>query len=86
SSARYSKDQLYDLYRQQQEAEGGLRDGLHGLYVAGWEPIIPNGASASGWNKREDGSDYAPGPDVCWDHDGTITPLGLTSLTEDEKE
>ncbi|KAK5135648.1 hypothetical protein LTR08_004949 [Meristemomyces frigidus] len=86
TDSRYSKDQLLDAFRAQQSAEGGLRDGLPGLYIGGWQPDTANGAVSAGWGRTDHGRDVQPGPDVCWDREGRVEPLGLTDMDEEERE
>lgn len=84
---RYSKNQLLDLFRFKQESDGALKDGLASLYMAGWEPSTSNGASASGWNRRdEQAKEHAPGPEVCWDRDGATAPISLLDMSDEERE
>lgn len=46
-----------------------------------------NGASGGAWGRsNEHGKENPPGPDVCWDREGTMQPLGLSEMTEEEKE
>ncbi len=84
--ARYSKDQLLDLYRTQQSAEGGLQEGLHELYVGGWQPDGTNGSGSASWGRSENIRDSQPGPDLCWDRDGSVEPLGLSEMDHEERE
>lgn len=86
ADTRYSKDQLLDLFRAQQSSESGLSDGLPGLYVGGWQPDISNGATSAGWGRTEQSRDGQPGPDICWDRDGTVEPLGLGDMDDEERE
>ncbi|KAK5175418.1 kinesin-like protein [Saxophila tyrrhenica] len=86
SDARYSKDQLLDLFRAQQSAEGGLREGLQDLYVGGWQPDSTNGLGSASWGRSDNTRDNQPGPDVCWDKDGSIEPLGLSEMDREERE
>lgn len=86
ADARYSKDQLVDLFRSQQSLDGGLQDGLPGLYVGGWQPDMANGAVSAGWGRTDHSRDAQPGPDVCWDRDGSIEPLGLAEMDDEERE
>ena len=87
TDARYSKDQLLDLFKTQQDSEGFQRDSLISSYVGGWEPHMTNGGTPGGWNRRDDSSrDHVPGSDVCWDQGGSVIPLGLVDLTDEEKE
>lgn len=86
--ARYSRDQLTQLFRIQQQA-GDLGDGLSDLYMGAWEPQATNGASSASWGRKDDhgGAREAPsGVDQCWDRDGSILPLSLTDMTDDERE
>jgi PERQ amino acid-rich with GYF domain-containing protein len=84
SESRYSKDQLLDLFRAQ-EKSGISNINLSDLYVDGWNPNTTNGTSNGGWGKRDDHKD-ATGPEICWDHEGSVQPLALAELTEEEKE
>jgi len=44
-------------------------------------------ATPGGWNRRDVSSgEHAPTSDVCWEGDGSVVPLGLLDLAEDEKE
>ncbi|KAF4533825.1 GYF domain-containing protein [Lasiodiplodia theobromae] len=81
---RYPKDSLLSLFRQ---LPLDSDDGLDALYAGGWEPQSLNGASGGAWGRsHEHGKENPPGPDVCWDRDGSMQPLGLTEMTEEEKE
>lgn len=82
---RYGKEQLLDLYKAQQSAEGGLSDGLQGLLMGGFHPDVANG-TASGWARVEQSRDSQPGPEACWEKDGSVVPLGLTDMDDDERE
>ncbi|KAK5157646.1 hypothetical protein LTR04_005360 [Oleoguttula sp. CCFEE 6159] len=85
AESRFFKDQLIQLFKAQLDSED-LHGNLSGLYVGGWEPHNANGPSTPGWGRREESSrETIPGADVCWDYDGAVQPLGLTELTEDEK-
>jgi PERQ amino acid-rich with GYF domain-containing protein len=86
ADTRYSKDQLLDLYKAQQSVDGGLRDGLENLYVSGWQPDTSNGSASAGWSRGDSSRDVQPGADVCWDRAGTVEPLGLTEMDEEERE
>ncbi|KAI5252074.1 hypothetical protein E4T42_03719 [Aureobasidium subglaciale] len=86
SDTRYSKNQLLDLYHKQ-NVEGSLDDSLSPLFVAGWEPTQSNGVSLGGWGRRdEQAKDHVPGPEVCWEKDGSTGPLGLVDMNDEEKE
>ena len=84
SESRYSKDQLLDLFRAQ-EKSGVSNVNLSDLYVDGWNPNYTNGTTNGGWGKRDDHKD-ATGPEICWDHEGSVHPLALAEMTEEEKE
>ena len=80
---RYSKDQLLDLFRAQQDR--GSASNLDELFVDGWNPKNVNGASAGGWGRPDDRKDIL-GPEICWDQEGAVQPLGLIPMTNEEKE
>lgn len=80
---RYSKDQLLDLFKLQ--SDKASQPNIEDLFVDGWDPRSTNGTSSGGWNRSEDRKD-SHGPDVCWDYEGAVQPIGLIPLTEDEKE
>jgi len=63
-----------------------MSDGLSDLYLGGWHPEIANGGSSSGWGRSDASRDAQPGPEICWDREGTIQPLGLEELNEEERE
>lgn len=85
--SRYTKSQLLDLYRIQQDAGSMQRDdSLTGLYVGGWEPGTANGA-LGGWSRNDDSSrDQVSGSEICWNRDGSVLPVGLVDMTEEERE
>lgn len=82
--ARYSKEQLLDLYKAQREA-GILGKNVENYFVADWDPHMVTPPVNGAWGKRDDHKASA-GPEVCWDHDGQSEPLGLTDMSENEKE
>lgn len=85
---RYSRDQLTQLFRIQQ-ASSDLNDGLSSLYMGGWEPHATNGASSASWGRKDDHGrerEAPSGVDQCWDRDGSVLPLSLTDMTDDERE
>jgi PERQ amino acid-rich with GYF domain-containing protein len=81
---RYSKDHLLQLYKSQSETEND-NDALSNLFVGGWEPSITNGNSSASWGRRDEPKD-THGADLCWDRGAQTVPLGLNSLTEEEKD
>ncbi len=44
-----------------------------------------NGTSNGGWGKRDDMKEAA-GPDICWDHEGSVNPVAMQEMTEEERE
>ena len=79
---RYSKDQLLDIFKVQQEkASPNLDD----LFIDGWHPHGANGKSNGHWGKSEERRE-SNGPEICWDHDGSVQPLGLTPMSDEERE
>ncbi|PNS16842.1 GYF domain-containing protein mpd2 [Sphaceloma murrayae] len=88
SDSRYAKDQLLDLFKTQSQIESTSRDSLTNLFVAGWEPDQVNGSSVGGdgWSSREVHKDGQGVTDAFWDNEGSMIPLGLVEMTEDEKE
>jgi len=82
-SNRYSREQLFDIYRTRIEPRARDLD-VTDLYSQGWNPGHVNGASRSGWGKNDS---YVPqDPGVCWDSNGQVKPIGLQEMTQDEKD
>ena len=84
AESRYSKDQLLDLFRMQ-EKSGSSHTNVNDFFVDGWTPGAINGASNGGWGKRDDIKEAA-GPDICWDHEGSVNPMAMQEMTEEERE
>lgn len=94
SESRYSKEQLLELYKTLRES-GTLGRNLADYFVADWDPHVATPTANGAWGKRDDQRNNHPhphhkdnhsGPEVCWDHGGQMEPLGLTGMTDDEKE
>ena len=84
TDTRYSKSQLLDIFRSQEEM-GALQGDVSRLYVDNWNPEQSNGANGrSGWGKSNDGRETY-GPEICWDTNGQIRPVGLEEMSEQEK-
>ena len=83
--SRYSKDQLLDLFRAQGDS-GNLYRNPSDHLVEGWNPNTSSVASNGAWNRRDDHKDGSNGPEICWDHEGSIQPLGLMEPSEEEME
>ncbi|KAJ5225977.1 hypothetical protein N7468_007202 [Penicillium chermesinum] len=82
--ARYSKDQLLEFYKLQRES-GIVGKNVEDYFVGDWDPNLASNPVNGAWGKRDDHKTSA-GPEVCWDHGGNTEPLGLTDMTEAEKE
>lgn len=76
---RYDKDQLLNIYK----ASSYQKD-VDSLLTEGWAPGQATAAGGS-WGRRDE-RDPNPGPEICWDSDGTTKPLSLTELTEEERD
>ena len=72
-----------DLFRAQGEA-GHSQKSISDLFIAGWNPAASNTNGI--WARQDDHREAATGPEICWDNDGSIQPLGLADMTDDEKE
>lgn len=81
--ARYSKEQLLELYKAQRE-NGALGKNVEEYFVADWDPHMVTAPANGAWGKRDDKS--SAGPEVCWDHGGQAEPLGLSDMSDGEKE
>ena len=86
TDTRYSRDQLLDLYNNQKNTEGWGKADMSNLFIGGWQPDLANGASGASWGRNEGNRDTQPGPDICWDKDGSFEPLGLTEMDDEERE
>ena len=73
------------MFRRQGES-GSLGKNLSALMLGGWDPSLSNDGSSGVWNRREDLKDGAPGPEICWDAEGKVQPLGHVDMSEEEKE
>lgn len=47
---------------------------------------MANGATSASWGRSEQSRDSQPAPDICWDRDGTLEPLGLIEMDDEERE
>ncbi|KAL8827399.1 MAG: hypothetical protein Q9170_007029, partial [Blastenia crenularia] len=84
SDTRYSRDQLLDMFRTQAK-EGSPSTHISDLYEDGWNPLQTNGMPNGGWSRKDEVRDGLSGPEICWDHDGRVQPLGLIDMTEEEQ-
>ena len=85
AEGRYSKDQLLELFRAQGKA-GQPHTSIDELFVDGWSPGPVNGTSNGGWGKKDDHKEISSGPELCWDHEGKVQPLGTIDMTDHERE
>jgi PERQ amino acid-rich with GYF domain-containing protein len=86
AEGRFSRDQLTQLFRTQRDGDE-LADGLGTLSMGAWDSHATNGASAASWGRNHDASrDVQSGVDQCWDRDGSIEPLSLRNLTDEERD
>ena len=82
AETRYSKEQLLDIFRAQQDKSAPKLDDL---FIDGWSPHLANGTGNGGWAKIEEHKDLN-GPEICWNYDGNVRPLGLMPMTDEERE
>ncbi|KAI9739321.1 MAG: hypothetical protein M1834_007534 [Cirrosporium novae-zelandiae] len=88
TDTRYTKDQLLSFFRNQKDA-GNLEKNLPNLLQGSWNSAggaanaTTNGGS---WGRKDDHKEGVIAADVCWDNEGGNAPLGLTDMTEVEKE
>ena len=82
TEARYSKEQLLDIFK----AQGSSGPSIADLFVDGWSPATVNGSGSGGWGKRDEYKDAPTAADVCWDHEGSTHPLSLIEMSEEEKQ
>lgn len=81
---RYGKDQLLNIYQSLKETSSLDRQ-LKEIFLGGWEPL-ENKTGAHNQAGRGDGKDSVPGPEVCWNYNADVEPLGLTSMSEEERQ
>ncbi|CAK7212135.1 kinesin-like protein [Sporothrix curviconia] len=79
-SLRYSREQLLDIYK----GTPSTAIDVSNLFVGGWSTTQVNGATR-GWGKSSEGT-IPQDPTVCWDSNGSVAPIGLQEMTEEEKE
>ncbi|KAL8760810.1 MAG: hypothetical protein Q9184_003014 [Pyrenodesmia sp. 2 TL-2023] len=84
SETRYSRDQLLDLYRARSTA-GPSSTNVSDLCMDGWNPMLMNGMTNGGCSRKDELKDGPPAPEICWNHDGNVQPLGLIDMTEEEQ-
>lgn len=87
SESRYSKDIMLSIFKSQKEA-GDLGKNLSTLFIDGWDPEKAHGSTNQSWSKRDEPGreGNSLGPEVCWEFRGGVLPLGLSQLSEEERE
>ncbi|KAG8526525.1 uncharacterized protein KY384_008725 [Bacidia gigantensis] len=83
AETRYSKDQLLDFFKPQ--PDGQYRPTVDSLLMEGFNPRAINGTSHGGWGRNDEHKD-GHGPEMCWDNDGSVQPLGLIPMTDEERD
>ncbi|KAI5457121.1 hypothetical protein BGZ63DRAFT_428545 [Mariannaea sp. PMI_226] len=78
--ARYTKEDLLDMFRLQKGSDNASR-----LFIPGWNPAQVNGVAPRGWGKSNE-NHIPQEPGACWDQIGDSTPMGLQELSLEEKE
>lgn len=76
---------MLDLFRAYGRS-GQDNNNVSDLFVDGWNPEPVNGTSNGSWGKKDEFKDGSGGPEICWDYDGAVQPLGLIEMGDDEKE
>ena len=54
--------------------------------MGGWNPGTASSSFNGTWARQDDHRESSTGPEVCWDYDGSVQPLGLVDMADDEKE
>ena len=85
SDCRYSKDQMLDVFKTQ-EASSMTNGHLQNALTEGWTPRASSGNSREEWGRRDENRDNQNNADICWNFDGSVQPISLTEMTEEEKE
>lgn len=81
--ARYSHDQLLDLFKQHKDL-GDLDDSISDLYM-GEMDVDP--APMGRWTRRDDSAvDPSSRPDVCLNNAADSDPIGLIHMSADERD
>lgn len=80
---RYTKAEILDIHKAQLNSDAPRRD-VSNLFVGNWDPGHSNGTNGRGWGKGHDGRDNH-GPNICWDTNGSVQPIGLEEMSEVER-
>ncbi len=84
SETRYSKDQLLELFKIH-EKSGPSNGNVNELFMDGWSPGANLGNENGSWGKKDDQRESA-GTYSCWDSEGTIKPISLYEMNDEERE
>ncbi|KAK4202332.1 hypothetical protein QBC40DRAFT_276573 [Triangularia verruculosa] len=81
--SKYTKDELLDIYKNLPHSQMDPSS----LFEPNWNPGHVNGShpSARQWGKGGDSGHTPQDPTVCWDADGSVKPIGLEEMTEEER-
>lgn len=82
---RYPREQLLDVVRDMSKT-AAAEESVSELLAGTWLPSIVNGSLDESAKSEDKDKDGMSGLDVCWDREGNAHPLGLTEMTDEEKE
>ncbi|KAL9114434.1 MAG: hypothetical protein Q9227_001515 [Pyrenula ochraceoflavens] len=82
---RYNKDQLLSIYKTQKHS-GDLGRNLSNIFLGGWNPSDSKSYQQASWGRKDDAKESSTGPEICWDHDGRMSPLGLLAMDDEERD
>ncbi|KAI9838816.1 MAG: hypothetical protein M1837_002309 [Sclerophora amabilis] len=85
TASRFSKEQLLQVYKSQSE-DGDLGKDVAGLVMGDWSLGSGDDPNNWPWNRKEDKESHGNGPDICWDPTGSVVPLGLIEMSDEERE
>ncbi|KAK4666445.1 kinesin-like protein [Podospora pseudopauciseta] len=82
-AAKYTREELLDIFNSIEPAKMDVSS----LLEPNWNPGHLNGSqpSARPWGKSGDSGHAPQDPSVCWDADGSVKPIGLEDMTEEER-
>ncbi|KAI1813223.1 hypothetical protein GGS20DRAFT_554275 [Poronia punctata] len=83
---RYSREELLAINHDMLRNPSLQLPEVSALFVAGWSPGHPNGASSRGWGKPADSNALPQEPDICWETQGLTKAIGLQEMSTEEKE
>lgn len=83
-SFRYSKEQLLDVFKQQENEKGALEKNIEKL-LGEWASGGNESGGAASWGRTGEEAS-ASGAEVCWEKNGGLRPMNLQEMDEAEKE